>query len=141
MGQKQNNSTMVSDFTTFLYQKGYRGKFGLSHKAGRTYTTGSLRNCLEIFLSDYEQGGRTEPHFQLETDADATGKLKCTFRLQLDEIKGFLIREMDITDKVSKDRRHYQLVNNQQVPGSQAAQGLFPKPKPWDKLLKGKLRP
>lgn len=139
--KQQSDGTVVSDLTTFLYQKGYRGKFGLSHRSGRVYTTGSLRNCLEIFLGDYNQGGRTDPHFQLETDADGTGKIKCTFQMQLDEVKGFLIKEVGIADKVSKEARHYHLQNNQQVPGSVAVQGLFPKPKPWDHLRKGKFRP
>jgi hypothetical protein len=141
MEQKKDLKDMVTEFATFLYQKGYRGKFGLSHNAGRIYTTGSLRNCLEIFLSDFEQGGRTDPHFELSTYADAAQKLDCTFRLQLDEGKGFLIREMNITDKVSRETKKYRLANNQQMHGSQSLQGMFPRPKPWDRFRKGKFRP
>ncbi len=142
MEKKNDQKTMVTDFSTLLYQKGYRGKFGLSQpEAGLIYTTGSLRNCLEIFLNIFEQGGRTDQLFELNTYADTAQKLDCTFRLQFDEAKGFLVREMDINDKVSRETKKYRLANNQQVHGSQSLQGLFPRPKPWEQFRKGKFRP
>ncbi len=137
----ENQKTMVSDFTTFLYQKGYRGKFRLRQlNAGRVQTTGSLRNCLEVLFGDYQQGGKTDPAFQLSTYADGANKIECTFQMKVDEVKGFLIKELLIADSISNSNKHYRFVNNQQVPGSVAVQGLFPKPKPWDNHLKGKFR-
>lgn len=140
--KQQSDGTAVSDFTTFLYQKGYRGVFRLSQPTtGRIQTSGSLRNCLNIFFSDYNHGGRTDPHFQLRAYADNAEKLECALTMEFDNVKGFLIREVEVTNKATNDRKHYRLVNNQQVPGSVAVQGLFPKPKPWDHLRKGKFRP
>ena len=137
-GQKK----MVEDLTAFLYHKGYRGKFRLSQpEAGRIQTTASLRNCLEIFLADFQQGGRSDPHFELKTYANGAQNLECTFLMLWDDAKGFLIREMDISDRVSGESRKYRLQDNRQMLGSQSLHGLFPRPKPWDRFRKGKFRP
>jgi hypothetical protein len=48
---------------------------------------------------------------------------------------------MTIKDKASNEKKFFRLDNNQQIAGARAVEGLFPKPKPWDHIIKGKLRP
>lgn len=141
MDENNNHKDPVADFATFMYSKGYRGKYTLLHPgAGRPLVTGSLRSCLEKFLAGYELTERTKEKFELTTYADQGHTISCRFRLRFDEMKGFIIKEADIKQKSSEEKRYYRIDNNYQLPGAVAVQGLFPKPKPWDNYLKGKFR-
>lgn len=139
--KNKNYDTAVSDFTTFMYQRGYRGKYTLLHPGtNHPGMSGSLSACLEKFLTGYDLTEQTRDTFRLETYADQAYRLRCTFKLQYDQVKGFLIRKIDITNTLTEQNRTYNLSVNHQVPGSVAIQGLFPKPKPWDHIRKGKFR-
>lgn len=142
MKENKNNSVLVSDFTHLMYRKGYRGKYSLLHPGtGHPGMMGTLSTCLEKFLIGYGLTDKTKDRFQLDTYADNTNNISCTFKIQFDEVKGFLIKEVGIRNVLSGENRLYRITNNNQIPGSVAVQGLFPKPKPWVHRLKGKFRP
>jgi len=139
--QEEHNRILVSDFTTFMYQKGYRGKYAIDYKGSKpTGIKTTLRECLEHFIADYLLTNKIKNQLQLETSPPYNDGITCSFQLQFDSVKGFLIKDMYIRDKQSQRNHIYQISRNQQIPGSNAIQGLFPKPKPWDNLLKGKFR-
>ncbi len=139
---QEKYSTAISDFTTTLYHKGYRGKFTMDHPGSSTpRTLGSLRHCLEKFLMGYENTAATKPAFKLETYADNGHLKRCIFNIELDTVKGFLVRDMLVKEVVTNMQKYYEFVNNHQIPGSAAVQALFPKPKPWDHIIKGRFRP
>jgi hypothetical protein len=135
----------ASDFVTFMYQKGYRGKFMMDKKVPTSpFMRDNLSHCLDKFLQKYVASEKKDNLLQLETYAWYVSELDnvhCQFKVQYDEVKGFLIKEVAIQDAKSKEKKVYPSMDNHQVPGSQAAIGLFPKPKPWDYLRKGKFRP
>lgn len=143
MEEKDNYRQQVQAFTTFMYQKGYRGRFHLMRiGTGRPQTMGSLRSILEIQLSDYFSTAAKSALFELKTYADLAEKIECRFKILATETKGFQIQHMEVLDTRTNERKQYtRLDNNQQIPGSTAVQSLFPKPKPWDDHLKGKFRP
>lgn len=140
--QDENSKTLMSDFTTLMYQKGYRANYILTHPGtNHPGMTGMLSRCLDKFLTGYNLTEKTKDRFILETHPPANDAFSCSFHISYDEVKGFLIREMHIQDKNTQKKHTYNISSNQQIPGSNAIQGLFPKPKPWDHILKGKFRP
>lgn len=140
--QKKNNQQLVSDFVTFMYQKGYRRNYTLDHPGtGHPGMTGILRTCLEQFLMGYKLTNKIPAQCNLVTSPPYNDAITCSFKLQFDEVKGFLINEMNIQDTHSQHSYTYKIRANQQIPGSNAIEGLFPKPKPWDDILKGKVKP
>lgn len=142
MKEQQNYKIAVSDFTAFLYQKGYRGKYTLHDPVtGHPRVTGTLSTCLDKFLSCYRLDNGKCKKFELRTQAPYNARISCSFKIELDEVKGFLVRELTIEDKVTLDQRYYMLGNNRQIPGANSIEGLFPKPKPWDDAARGKFRP
>ena len=139
MEEKENERIAVSDLTSMLLREGYRNKFSVSSTGSSgPLITDKLSKCLEHFL----QGGRADntAEFELRTCPPYSDHLECLFQLKFDQLKGFLIKELTIKDRVSQESRYYRITNNQQVPGAMSVQGLFPKPKPWDDHLKGRFR-
>lgn len=134
----------ASDFVTFMYQKGYRGKFSMDNTGPSSMIArDNLSHCLEQFTQKYIASEKKGNSLRLETYAwyvNDLDNVHCQFKVQYDEVKGFLVREAVIRDAKSGDKKVYPMINNHQVPGSQAAIGLFPKPKPWDNFRKGKFR-
>lgn len=135
----------VSDFVTFMYQKGYRGRFMLDRKVPtRMLMKEELSQCLEQFMEKYVHGEKKNNLLQLETFASYNhdfDNILCQFKVQYDEVKGFLVKELVIYNAKAHEKKIYPLAQNHQVPGSQAVIGLFPKPKPWDDMRRGKFRP
>jgi hypothetical protein len=142
MNREKNGSTAVSDFTTFLYQKGYRGRFSAEMPAkGKTLFAGKLSDCLIDLLQHCNDRSASPSVLELKTTAPYADNLQCTFSLRYDEIKGFLITGAAYRDTKTGLGHSYAISNNQQLPGANSIEGLFPKPKPWDNHLKGKFRP
>jgi len=140
MDRKQQE-TMIGDFSAMLYQKGYRGRYEMDSIDGaKIFMAGKLSECLEQIISLYNRSDLAEQKFLLKTRPPYNDKIGCSFKTELDMVKGFLVREMDIHDSVSRQSRHYRIDHHRTIPGSNAIEGLFPKPKPWEHILKGKLR-
>lgn len=135
----------ADDFVTFMYQKGYRGRFMFDRKApSRMIMSDELSDCLERFMERYVAGEKKNNLLQLETFAkynDAIDNILCQFKVKYDEVKGFLVKEVIIYNAKSNEKKTYPIMNNHQVPGSQDAIGQFPKQKPWHNLRRGKFRP
>lgn len=142
MNESKKYETMVSDFTALLYQKGYRGHFTLSNRGLRGLgKKETLSTCLNAFVKDHLASGGKGPQLVLETYArykHAGDNILCQFDLSLDDVKGFTVREMRIKNATTGDQRVYRMLPKVQIPGAVAVEGLFPKPKPWDDLMKGK---
>lgn len=137
MKEKQTQETAVSDFASDLFRKGYRADFKVTHTHdARLIASGRLAHCLTSFLMN----GILDADFRLETHAPYEKAVTCQFKMAYDPVKGFLVRQMIIRDAVSKNEHQYNLVNNQQIPGANSLQGLFPKPKPWEHLFKRRPR-
>lgn len=137
----QTFNAAINDFTALMYQKGYRARFMLAGDQMQFH--GSLSECLETFLQSWTAKGRSTV-LKLETYAayrHASDHINCVLQGKYDPEKGFQIEQMDIVQRPSGKSQTYRLINNRQIPGIMAVQGLFPKPKPWDHILKGKFRP
>ncbi|MEE1946405.1 hypothetical protein VRU48_14875 [Pedobacter sp. KR3-3] len=131
----------IDDFSTMMYQKGYRGRFSLDK--GDRINFGTLAECLETYVRTLLSEGIPAP-LKLETYAaykHAGDHILCTLHGNLDTVKGFIMEQMDVIHQPSGKGQSFRLVNNRQIPGINAVLGLFPKPKPWDHLIKGKFRP
>lgn len=133
--------TSVSDFVTLLYQKGYRGRYTVHDKeTGPPLSYASLEHCLKVIVDHYTQDKEKVPHFWLRTYADVAQHYECKFKVTIDDVKGFLVKGVDIKNYQTQETKSYPILKNQQIPGSVAVQALFPKPKPWDGIKKGKFR-
>lgn len=140
--QEINNKELASDFVTLMYQKGYRGNYTLEHPGtGHPGMTGILKACLDKFVTGYKLTGNIPAKCRLSTSPPYNDTITCNFQIQFDEVRGFLINEMHIRDARSQLNITYKIAFNQQIPGANAIEGLFPKPKPWDNILKGKFKP
>jgi hypothetical protein len=134
----------ASDFVTFMYQKGYRGRFLLDRKVPtRMLVGGELSDCLKQLIEKYVASERKSNSLRLETFPpynDESNSILCQFKVQYDEVKGFLVKEVIIYNERTNDKKTFRLINNHQVPGSQAVLAMYPKPKPWDVMRRGKFR-
>lgn len=142
MDRKKREEIAVSDFTTFLYQKGYRGRFSVELvPTNKIFFTGKLSNCLNDALRQYNSTTNTGSMLELKTTAPYADQLECTFSVKFDEVKGFLITGAAYRDTKTGRSHGYRISSNQQLPGANSIEGLFPKAKPWDNHRKGKFRP
>jgi hypothetical protein len=141
MESNEQYERAIQDFAAVLYSKGYRGRYSLS-KAGesRNLMQGLLSACLKQMIEAHSEG-KDALGFDLKTQPSYDANLQCSFRLEFDQTKGFLVTAMDINDSVSQQNRHYEIRHNHVIPGANAITGLFPKKKPWDDFLKGRFRP
>lgn len=134
----------ASDFVTFMYQKGYRGRFMMDRKEwDRIIMNDQLSDCLEQFMEKYITGEKKDNLLVLETFPpynDVHNSVLCRFKVQYDAVKGFLVKEAVIYNERTNDKKTFRLINNHQVPGSQAVLAMYPKPKPWDDMRRGKFR-
>lgn len=142
MDSEEQKRIAVSDFTTLLYQKGYRGRFSVELPAtNNTFFAGRLSDCLSDALKQYNATTGMGSVLKLKTTAPYADHLECSFSVRFDEVKGFLVNGAAFRDTKTGKSHAYRISNNQQLPGANSIEGLFPKPKPWDKHLKGKFRP
>ena len=135
-----NYEKAVSDFTTFLYQKGYRGDYMMDKVSGQPPKRGRLPECLKAYIRGHQADAANPEPLQLETQPPYEPKIRCLFKIAFDEVKGFLVREMEIVHTEQQSSKHYRISHNQQVPGSKSVAALFPRPKPWDNHIKGKFK-
>ncbi|WP_029274615.1 hypothetical protein [Pedobacter borealis] len=139
---KQEHNRDVSDFTSFIYQKGYRKHFSIDLVAKeRIVFAGNLSDCLKKILNWLSRENNSATGFELRTTAPYADNLECIFKVRFDEVKGFLINGVTFHDKNSGLDHRYSISSNHQIPGANSVEGLFPKPKPWAHRLKGKFRP
>lgn len=129
----------IEKITMLFHRKGYRRDFMLDED--RIQQGGSIRQCLEVFLKQYEAGEYADGSFHLITYAPYNDRITCDFKMKFDEQKSFLITEFLVTNLKTDDYRQYHLRHNNELPGSMTLESLFPKPKPWDWIKKGKFRP
>ena len=129
----------VKDFATHMRQYGYRNSFTLSLPPKPDFT-GNLNDCLNRYLAA-NAAAESYTSFELRTKAPYNPEIVCRFKIEFDRQSGFQIHNMLIKHLVTKIEHEYKLHNNRELPGSQTLSGLFPKPKPWDFLKKGKFRP
>lgn len=142
MEDKKQYRDAVDDFAAQLYRKGYRRRYKLDRTAtDKILFTGTLSECLDQLYNISRPKEGQALVFELSTRPPYGDKLDCRFDMAYEPVKGFRIRSMDIRDTLSGESRRYSITNNHQIPGSQAVLALFPKPKPWDRHLKGKFRP
>lgn len=135
--EKQAKEAIIN----LLRQKGYRNRFALSVPGSnfpRQY--GMLAKCLEVFFMLLKEGRAPSGKLELDTTAPYNDRITCKFKLEYQEVKGFIVRELTV-HKMYFQSRQFNLSHNQQVPGSMTLESLFPKPKPWDNIRKGKFRP
>lgn len=126
-------------FVQFIAQKGYRGRFMLGKITGdRRMSSGDLKSCLTTFLRIYAKTKGKNSLLQLETNPPHNDDLRCIFNVAFSEVEGFKISKMEIVNSRTNENKIYKIAHNNQIPGSQAMQGLFPNPKPWQKHLKGR---
>lgn len=135
MDRHKQNRDNAEDFTTFLYQKGYRGQFALLDERGHRQMVGNLSECLRDFIKRYESNEHASNKLTLQTTVTP---VKCTFQAAYNQVTGFLIRHFTAKEENTAKEKSYPIQWNNQVPGAQAIHGLFPKPKPWEQFMKGK---
>jgi len=136
----KNKVEAIREFTLLMFQKGYRGRFYLNLSGQRClYVKDELKSCLEEIIKTAESGVHAKDPYELNTLTK--DNIQCTFRVTFDEKEGFRVREMTVKNRQTRDRKSFYLVNNQLVMGSNGVSALFPKPKPWQHITKGKLRP
>jgi len=141
MSTGKAQTATVNDFASLMYQKGYRGQFNLRHpSSGRPVESGALSYLLHQFLKEFNSKPNASPVLELDTFAPYSTTISCLFRIEYDAVMGFRARELTLNHKKTKENRHYQFVNNHQVPGALSLEELFPQPKPWDRGLRGKFR-
>lgn len=139
---EQQQQMAIAGLEQALERKGYRKKFYLAiNDPAGTQRSGTLKECLAAFIDAYQVSGKNADSFRLYTypyfksDEDY---ITAKFQLRLDETKGFVIRSLEIDDKVSGQHRTYKLNSNTQIPPAGTLKALFPRrTKPWEFWKRG----
>lgn len=138
MDKSDKYETAISDFTAFMYQKGYRAKFALDQiGTDRIFFSANLSACLRQYFQ-LHKNNTARSSFELVTSPPYEPKISCRLDLVYNAVKGFLIKAIRIEDQASGQSRHYRTAHNHQLPGAATLSALFPKKKPWEDFLKGK---
>lgn len=128
----------VRDFAGHMRRYGYRNRFTISLGKGKDFTA-NLNDCLNRYLAANLRAD-SYPFFELRTNAPYSDLIECRFRIEFNTTAGFQMHNMWVRDSKSKIEHQYRLSSNRELPGAQTLCGLFPKPRPWDFLKKGKFR-
>jgi hypothetical protein len=139
---KKTSDIFVSDFTSFLYRKGYRGRYNLIGEHGANLCSNApLDQCLTQIVSSSQQAP-LNTWYTLHTYADPLEKVvSCEFKVSLDDTDGFLVQSILVSIPSKHIYRPYRVHYNNQVPGAMQACSIKPKERPWDRFLKGRFRP
>lgn len=129
----------VIDMAYMLRQFGYRNNFKIKLPGKNDYL-GNLNDCLNRYLAA-NTGVENYPMFELRTKAPYNPAIRYRFKMEFDRQEGFKIQTMWVKDLKSNIEHAFRLRSNRELLGAQALEGLFPKPKIWDFLKKGKFRP
>ncbi len=135
--EKQAKESIIN----LLRQKGYRNRFALSVPGSnfpRQY--GMLAKCVDIFFMLLKEGRAPSGKLELDTTLPYNDRITCRFKLEYQQVKGFVIRELRV-HKMHFKSKEFRFSHNQQVPGSMILGSFFPEPKPWEGIRKGKFRP
>lgn len=138
MENKTDRDKMVGRLVMLLNQKGYRGKFSFGRRSLPMAT--DIRGCLDYFFGKYDKGEYPQREFDLEMVAPYDNQIICRFHLRYDEKIGFGIETFTVCNFKRNESKLFRLRTNNELPGSQTIYTLFPKPKPWDNIMKGKFR-
>ncbi|WP_433863900.1 hypothetical protein [Sphingobacterium thalpophilum] len=133
----------VMEMANLFRQYGYRNSFTITMpKSGQPKFTGKLNDCLNRFLAaTIKRELSSSQGFELETWAPYSRNILCRFHMDFDKQEGFKVHKMEVINLKVKLTHEFRLRSNREMPGAQTLEGMFPKPKPWDFLKKGKLRP
>jgi hypothetical protein len=139
---KKISELFISDFVSFLYRKGYRGRYDLTGEHGAHLRSNApLTECLKQIV-DRSSQAPDGTRYILQTYADPLEKIVCCeFTVSLDDTDGFLIQSVMVSIPSKNIYRPYRLHYNNQVPGAVQACSIQPKERPWDRFLKGRFRP
>lgn len=135
--------SLLDSFQFLLRQKGYRWFRVTAPKSLYTNSGESLQNYLKHVLLSHLEFDAKQSQFKIETYLEfihADNCIHCEINLELDNVKGFKIKEYTITQKPSGETKRFRLDHNNQIPGVNAVLSMFPKPKPWENILKGKFK-
>lgn len=128
-------------FESLMTSKGYRDRFELAiENTLRFQHNGTLKQCLDTFLTELEKTGISVSDFSLKTFAEylSTDNFKeCHFSGTFDTANGFSIERLLIHSKYPDETQRLSFRNNHEVPGKHAVIGRFRKPKPWDRMMRG----
>lgn len=140
MEQQQRQQVMISDFTNLLYSKGYRGQYCLNdQREPRPQAIYPLSRCLQEFMDIFQKNKGHASSLRLATYADPSSKnFLCAFYLHIDEVMGFKVKKMQITNLQTSHQQLYRMLPIMQIPGAASVEALFPNPRPWDDLIRGK---
>jgi len=126
----------MESITHLLYQKGYRQHFTIRVPgSGRPVRSGNISSCLQYFFESKDTG---PSRIELATTAPYAFHIKCRFYLGYEDKDGFSITRLFVENIRARDNREFQFRHNQEIPGAMSLEGLFPKPKPWEQIWKGK---
>lgn len=138
MEENSNREEAMSVIRRIIHQKGYRVKFAIGSRVQPV--TADLDSCLRAFFDAYDNGKYRDGKFELETNLPYEPRISCRFYMRYDREKGFRITRFFVSNQKMHKHRTFDLHNNNQLPGSQMVYTLFPKPKPWDDIMKGRFR-
>ncbi|MBK1439800.1 hypothetical protein JHJ32_07385 [Parapedobacter sp. ISTM3] len=142
MENRETEEAAIRKLVSLMHGKGYRGRFSIdfSGRRGQKYH-GNLRQCLAQFFAAGNGQDESPAKIELETTAPYNHRIICKMGMDYSEESGFSIREMEIHHVRTKERKHFRLRSDRDLPGAMTLESMFPKPKPWDWMLKGKFRP
>lgn len=120
----------ISDFISFMQVKGYRQKFMMDRlMVSGILTTGTLRKCLEDYLSLRKTDTEYKNTVVLETYANYKKPgdyINCVFSIEFDERKGFLITSVEAKkNSRSGETKQFKMISNRQLPDCRALKRLF----------------
>lgn len=141
MENKNEDTLHLHSFESLLRNKGYTGQFEVQTKDYKYFHhLGSLKECLQTFLSFLGRNNITRQEFSLKTDAEyrnADDFKECQFIGEFNATKGFVIDRLFIESRSPHETQQLKLRNNQEIPGKNAVIGRFRRPKPWEREIKG----
>lgn len=142
MDDRETQEAAIRKLVSLMYSKGYRSRCSMAiAKGGRPIYHGDLRQCLAHFFKVRSGREARLAALELETHAPSNHRITCRMTMAYAEDTGFSIRGVDVRHARTRERKHFSLRSNHELPGAMTLESMFPKPKPWDWMLKGKFRP
>lgn len=131
----------IDKLSDILSSRGYKTPFTANPPPPHRPVSGKLEVVLKEVVAMLQSPAHPFTEFDLKTFIqyrNINENLKSTFKLRLDEKRGFLIYEQHISHN-SQVPTVLRYRTNIEVLGALAIQTRFPKPvRPWENLLKGR---
>jgi len=141
MKNTKDNAAQLRSFESLFYNKGYSGQFELLAKGDKHFHhLGSLKECLQSFLSFVCRNDLSRQEFSLKTEAEyrnADDYKECQFIGVFDMVKGFAVNRIFIESRCPNETLQLKLRNNQEIPGKNGVIGRFRRPEPWVREMRG----